>query len=56
MLAERLRCSALCALYGANVTRTERQMAMRRVEELIASNMVLVLRDWELYRAVKAKR
>jgi hypothetical protein len=34
----------------------EREIAMRRVEELIESNMVLVLHDWELYRAEKAKR
>ena len=34
----------------------EREIAMRRVEELIESSMVLVLHDWELYRAEKAKR
>jgi hypothetical protein len=34
----------------------ERLTAMRRVEELIESSMVLVLHDWELYRAEKAKR
>jgi hypothetical protein len=34
----------------------ERRSAMRRVEELIESSMVLVLHDWELYRAEKAKR
>jgi hypothetical protein len=34
----------------------EREIAMRRVEELVESNMLLVLHDWELYRAEKAKR
>jgi hypothetical protein len=34
----------------------EREIAMSRVEELIESSMVLVLHDWELYRAEKAKR
>jgi hypothetical protein len=34
----------------------ERQIAMRRVEELIESSMVLVLHDWELYQAAKGKR
>jgi hypothetical protein len=34
----------------------EREIAMRRVDELIESSMVLVLHDWELYRAEKAKR
>jgi hypothetical protein len=34
----------------------ERLTAMRRVEELIESSMVLVLHDWELYRVEKAKR
>jgi hypothetical protein len=34
----------------------QRGIAMRRVEELIESSMVLVLHDWELYRAEKAKR
>jgi hypothetical protein len=34
----------------------ERQTAMRRVEELVESSMMLVLHDWELYRAAKAKR
>jgi hypothetical protein len=34
----------------------EREIAMRRVEELIESGMVLVLHDWELYRAAKGKR
>jgi hypothetical protein len=29
---------------------------MRRVEELVESGMALVLHDWELYRAEKAKR
>ena len=34
----------------------EREIAMRRVEELVESSMMLVLHDWELYRAAKAKR
>src|SRR5262249_6327672 len=34
----------------------EREIAMRRVEELIESSMVLVLHDWEVYRATKARR
>jgi hypothetical protein len=34
----------------------EREIAMRRVEELIESSMVLVLPDWELYRATKERR
>ena len=34
----------------------EREIAMRRVEELVESSMVLVLHDWELYRTEKAKR
>jgi hypothetical protein len=34
----------------------EREIAMRRVEELIESSMVLVLHDWERYRAEKAKQ
>ena len=34
----------------------EQEIAMRRVEELIESSMVLVQHDWELYRAEKAKR
>jgi hypothetical protein len=34
----------------------EREIAMRRVEELIESSMVLVLHDWELYRAEKTRR
>ena len=34
----------------------ERDIAMRRVEELMESGMVLVLHDWELYRTAKAKR
>ena len=34
----------------------EREIAMRRVEELVESSMGLVLHDWELYRAQKAKR
>ncbi len=34
----------------------EREIAMRRVEELVQSSMVLVLYDWELYRATKERR
>jgi hypothetical protein len=34
----------------------EREIAMRRVEELGESSMVLVLYDWELYRATKERR
>jgi hypothetical protein len=34
----------------------QREIAMRRVEELIESSMLLVLHDWELYRSAKAKR
>jgi hypothetical protein len=34
----------------------DREIAMRRAEELMESSMVLVLHDWELYRAQKAKR
>jgi hypothetical protein len=34
----------------------EREIAMCRVEELIESGMVLVLHDWESYRAAKEKR
>jgi hypothetical protein len=34
----------------------EREIAMHRVEELVKASMVLVLHDWELYRATKAKR
>jgi hypothetical protein len=34
----------------------EREIAMHRVEELVESNMVLVLHDWELYQTAKAKR
>jgi hypothetical protein len=33
----------------------EREAAMKRVEEQIESSMNLVLHDWELYRAAKAK-
>jgi hypothetical protein len=29
---------------------------MRRVEELVEASMMLVLHDWELYRAEKVKR
>jgi hypothetical protein len=34
----------------------KREIAMQRVEELVETSMVLVLHDWELYRAEKAKR
>ena len=34
----------------------EREIAMHRVEELVEASMVLVLHDWELYRAAKEKR
>ena len=34
----------------------EREIAMRRVEELVEASMVLALHDWELYRAAKGKR
>jgi hypothetical protein len=34
----------------------EREIAMRRVEELVESSMGLVLHDWELYQAAKGKR
>ena len=34
----------------------EREIAMHRVEELVEVSMGLVLPDWELYRAAKAKR
>ena len=34
----------------------EREIAMRRVEELVEASMVLVLHDWELYQAAKGKR
>jgi hypothetical protein len=34
----------------------EREIAMHRVEELVEASMVLLLHDWELYRAAKAKR
>ena len=34
----------------------EREIAMRRVEELIEVSMLLVLHDRELYRSAKAKR
>jgi len=34
----------------------EREIAMRRVEEIVECSMLLVLHDWELYRAEKAKR
>jgi hypothetical protein len=33
-----------------------REIAMRRVEELVESGMMLVLHDWELYRSAKGKR
>jgi hypothetical protein len=34
----------------------KREIAMRRVEELVEASMALVLHDWDLYRAAKAKR
>jgi hypothetical protein len=34
----------------------EREIAMRRVEELVESSMGLVLHDWDLYQAAKAKK
>jgi hypothetical protein len=34
----------------------EREIAMRRVEELIESSMGLVLHDWDLYQPSKGKR
>jgi hypothetical protein len=34
----------------------QREIAMRRVEELIGSSMLLVLHDWDLYRAEKERR
>jgi hypothetical protein len=34
----------------------EREIAMRRVEELVEASMMLALHDWELYRARKAIR
>jgi hypothetical protein len=34
----------------------EREIAMRRVEELVESSMGLVLHDWGLYRAMKERR
>jgi hypothetical protein len=34
----------------------EREIAMRRVEELVEASMVFVQHDWELYRAMKAER
>jgi hypothetical protein len=34
----------------------ELEIAMHRVEELIEASMMLVLHDWELCRAAKAKR
>jgi hypothetical protein len=34
----------------------EREIAMRRVEELVESSMELVPHDWELYLAAKGKR
>src|SRR5215469_18871278 len=33
----------------------QREIAMRRVEELVESSMVLVLHDWELYQAAKGE-
>jgi hypothetical protein len=34
----------------------QREIAMRRVEERVETSMELVLHDWELYRAAKARR
>jgi hypothetical protein len=34
----------------------EREIAMRRVEELIESNVGLVMHDWDLYQAAKVRR
>jgi hypothetical protein len=34
----------------------QREIAMRRVEEIIESSMLLVLHDWEVYRATKERR
>ena len=34
----------------------EREIAMRRVEELVESSMGLVLHDWDLYQAAKGKK
>jgi hypothetical protein len=34
----------------------EREIAMRRVEELVESSMMLALHDWELYQATKVRR
>ena len=34
----------------------QREIATRRVEELIESSMLLVLHDWEVYRATKERR
>jgi hypothetical protein len=34
----------------------ERETAMRRVEELVESSMMLALHDWDLYQAAKGKR
>jgi hypothetical protein len=34
----------------------EREIAMRRVEELVESSIELVLHDWKLYQAAKGKR
>jgi hypothetical protein len=33
----------------------EREIAMRRVEELVESSMALALHDWQLYQAAKGK-
>jgi hypothetical protein len=35
---------------------SERERAMHRADELVEASMALVLHDWELYRAAKAKR
>jgi hypothetical protein len=34
----------------------EREIAMDRDQELVEASMLLVLHDWELYRAAKGKR
>ena len=34
----------------------EQEIAMRRVEEQVESSMGLVLHDWDLYQAAKARR
>ena len=48
--------------WGASINSTafgeflDREIAMHRVEELVEASMVLVLHDWGLYGAEKAKR